>query len=477
MAVSEKWTTAELDPKKILLDVRNPRIEVEPSASQAEIRAKLLTLEDVLDLAKDIIRNGGLFHGERIISVVDGGKHVVLEGNRRVAACQMLLSPSLIPNEFIGRFPVAPASVKAALREIRADVAPNREAAEPILTKRHTERGAKPWSPVAKMRRAVRLLEQMSIDKVAEALGTTPGSIRRLVKPYRLLKYALDLDVWKDDERAVLENEKLVTNPYTRFFTLADTQRILQLSFDEEQNPVSQLPPEVFKEQMTSIARDFLLPDPAKGKPRCDTRTEPLAYFAKFLSTPAGKKAMAAAGNAGDQGTKRPPSKPATDAPGAGQKAGGAAQPKPPKASIFFENLECHVVDDNLIKLTNEIKTINHVKMPVSASLMTRAIFECVLVYKIKDAKKWGEVRKLAPQGRPGWDPGLGDLIKFASNFNNGVFSEKNICKALQSQQTQQAKNYLDAMTHLKYQGVDSTAIESIANHLRGVIKYILEGN
>ncbi|TLN00487.1 hypothetical protein FDZ73_19290 [bacterium] len=479
MVAIPAWTTQDLDPKKILLDIRNPRIEISEKATQEDIRSKLLKLEGVLDLAREIVKTGGLFHGERIITTVENGKQVVLEGNRRVAACQMLLSPSLIPEEYVGRFPAATSAVKSALRVINADVAPNREAAEPILTKRHTERGAKPWSPVAKMRRAVRLLEHRSIEQVAELLGTSTGAVRKLVKPYQLLKYALDLSVWTDDERATLENEKLKTNPYTRFFTLAETQRILQLSFGPNQNPVSKLPEQVFREQMTAIARDFLLPDPAKGRPRCDTRTDPLAYFADFLKTPAGKGAANAVDEAGlkpgntqqDKNTRT-----GKDTSSDASKPGGV-QPKFPRASVFFENLECHVVDDNLIKLTQEIKTINHVKMPIAASLMTRALFECALVYKIKQAKKWGEVIKLGPEKKVGWDPSLGDLIKFAKNFDNGVFAERNICKALGSHLTDQAKNYLDAMTHLKYQGADSTALASVANHLRGTIKYILEGN
>ncbi|WP_301759204.1 hypothetical protein [Burkholderia gladioli] len=477
MTVDPKWTTEDLDPRKVLLDVRNPRIEVSPNATQEEIRVKLLKLEEVLDLARDIVKAGGLFHGERIITVVENGKQVVLEGNRRVAACQMLLNPTLVPEDYAARFPEASTALKATLRNISADVAPSRQIAEPILTRRHTERNAKPWSPVAKMRRAVRLLERMSIEQVAELLGTTPGAVRKLIKPYRLLKYALDLDTWTDDERTVLEDEKLKTNPYTRFFTLADTQWILRLSFDKDQNPVSELPESVFRKQMIAIARDFLIPDPVRNRPKRDTRTQPLEYFANFLNTPAGKKAAKAAGDDGQGGKKQGPhQQPTPPAPSPSPKP-GQAQPKPPRASIFFENLECHVVDDNLLKLTQEIKTINHVKMTISASLMTRAIFECALVYKIKNSKKWGEILKLAPEGKSGWDPGLSDLIKFAGNFNNGVFSERNICKVLQSNHTQNAKNYLDAMTHLKYQGADPTTLASIANHLRGTIKYILEGN
>ncbi|MEX3853692.1 hypothetical protein AB3X94_06445 [Paraburkholderia sp. BR10923] len=486
MAAKSSWTTTELDPRAIQLDLLNPRIELNSNADQAEIRLKLLKLEDVLELARGIAKNGGLFPGERVITVEKDGKHIVLEGNRRIAACQMLLRPSWVPEEFADRFPVASAGVKAALRSISVDVAPTREAADPILQKRHTEQGAKPWSPVAKMRRAVRMLERASIEEVAQALGTTASAIRKLVKPYRLLQYALNLDVWTVDERAALENEKLVTNPYTRFFTLTDTQRILRLSFDAEQNPVSELPPDIFREQMTAIARDFLLPDPVRGRPRHDTRTQPLAYFARFLKTPEGKaaistpptpkgKAAPASAAPAAPTTSPPAAQPASQTPSSPSPAVGAARPKTPKASIFFENLECHVVDDNLIRLTQEIKRIDHTKLPIAASLMMRALFECALVYKIKQAKKWGELIKLAP--KPGWDPGLGDLINFAKNFGSGVFAENNICKVLGSHHTQQAKNYLDAMTHIKYQGIDVNALETYANHLRGTIKYILEGN
>jgi hypothetical protein len=485
MAAQKDWTTAELDPRKIQLDLLNPRIELSSNATQAEIRLKLLTLEEVLDLARGIAKNGGLFPGERVITVEEDGQDVVLEGNRRIAACQMLLKPSLIPAGFADRFPVATPSVKAALRSISVDVAPNRQAADPVLQKRHTEQGAKPWSPVAKMRRAVRMLERASIDDVAEALGTTVGVIRKLVKPYRLLQYALSLDGWTADEKAALENEKLVTTPYTRFFTLKDTLRILRLSFDADQNPVSELPPAVFRDQMTAIARDFLLPDPVKGRPRHDTRTEALAYFERFLKTPEGKAAVATpvapkgaaspATASSPHTTAAPTARPATPTTPTPSPATGAARPKTPKASVFFENLECHVVDDNLIKLTQEIKRIDHTKLPIAGSLMMRALFECALVYKIRQAKKWGELMKLA--SRPGRDPGLGDLINFAKNFGNGVFAENNICKVLQSHHTQQAKDYLDAMTHIKYQGIDVNALEAYANHLRGTIKYILEGN
>lgn len=484
-----QWKTQSFGPKKLQLDPQNPRIEVEKNATQEQIRLKLLELEDVLDLARGIERNKGLFYGERIIVVEEAGKAVVLEGNRRVAACQMLLSPALVPENFKSRFPQASAQTKAAIQSIPADVSPSRAVAEPILTKRHTEQSAKPWSPVAKMRRAVRLLDTHSVEEVAQLLGTSIGQVRKLIRPYRLLKLALGLTVWTPDERRVLEDEKLKTNPYTRLFTLAATKEALRAHFDDDQNIVSGLTPEKFRSELERIARDFLIPDPANGgKPKHDTRTDATEYFAELLAennaqgwtlsgAQGGTAGRTAGGSPGNRSTPQAPAAKTSVKP-QGTTPGTATQPQTPKASVFFENLQCHVQDDILIKLSGELKSVNHIKMPVAASLLLRATFECALVYRIRKAKKWGNVMAQQKQGKqPGRDPGLGDLITFASVHANGVFVEQNMCKTLASGTTKSAKNYLDSMTHMKFQEADPPTLASVANNIRAIIQYILNGN
>lgn len=484
-----QWKTQSFEPKKLQLDPQNPRIEVEKNATQEQVRLKLLELEDVLDLARGIERNNGLFYGERIIVVEEAGKTVVLEGNRRVAACQMLLSPALVPANFKSRFPQASAQTKAAIRSIPADVSPSRAVAEPILTKRHTEQSAKPWSPVAKMRRAVRLLDTHSVEEVAQLLGTSIGQVRKLIRPYRLLKLALELPVWTPDERRVLEDEKLKTNPYTRLFTLALTKEALRAHFDDNQNIVSGLAPEKFQNELERIARDFLIPDPASGgKPKYDTRTDPAKYFAELLAenkaqgwTLSGAHGSATVrANSGSEikHSAAPPAGVKTSTKPQSTPQGTATQPQTPKASVFFENLQCHVQDDILIKLSGELKNVNHIKMPVAASLLLRATFECALVYRIRRANKWGDVMAKQKHGKqPGRDPGLGDLITFASVHANGVFVEQNMCKTLASGTTKSAKQYLDSMTHMKFQEADPPTLASVANNIRAIIQYILNGN
>src|SRR5207248_2486234 len=96
--IAVKTTDVRLDPL-------NPRVDVPTHASQDVIRTALLQTEDVQQLAEGIVENGGMLPGERIIVLEEDGHHVVLEGNRRVCACQLLLDRSLIPAGSRSKFP------------------------------------------------------------------------------------------------------------------------------------------------------------------------------------------------------------------------------------------------------------------------------------------------------------------------------------------------------------------------------------
>lgn len=474
MAIGTGWQSLELDPRKILLDKKNPRIEVGPSATQAEIRQKLVETEDVIDLARRINNTGGLSPGERIITTIEDNKHVVLEGNRRVTACQFLLDRKLLPAELAERFPIATSTTKANIRRVFADVAPTRDAAEPILTRRHTERSAKPWTPAAKMRRAARLIEDgHSFEDAADLLGTSPARVRALIRPYKLLRYAINFGGWTEPEQRALENEKLITNPYTRLFTLRPTKLALRISFDDDQDIRSDLPPELFAQQMERIIRDFLIPDPETGRPKFDTRADVAEYFAEFVNSPEGKAAGAIdartytgkppAGRGGGKGDtgKGKPHNPKTP-----------KAPKTPKSSIFFEHLVCHVQDDNLLCIMREIKRIDTAKMTLAATLLTRALLESALSFKVRQNKKWNDLQK-----KSGHEPTLKDLIKYCANSGNGIFAENKICQILGSPTIAHAKDYLDSVVHMKYMQADEMTLLSTANNLRAIIQYILEGH
>ena len=109
--------SVNVDLFDLLLDADNPRFIVPPNASQQDIREYLLQYEEIEDLASGIVEHGGLMLGERVIACEEGGSYVVLEGNRRVCACQLLSNPSLLPGS-VASFPTATSGIMASIMTI-----------------------------------------------------------------------------------------------------------------------------------------------------------------------------------------------------------------------------------------------------------------------------------------------------------------------------------------------------------------------
>jgi len=480
----KKWGEAELNPLKIMLDAQNPRIEVAGDATQEEIRLKLLAHEDVVKLATGIVKFGGLMPGERIIVCKENRKHVVVEGNRRTCACQLLLKPELVPEKFKKKFPVASQELKDAISVIKADISPDRDTAEPTITKRHTEPGIDRWRTTAKMRRASKLLDAgYDLAQIAEKLGARQTVLRTSIREYRLLRYVLDFDhrAWTQSELERLTDQTLKTNPYTRFFTLSGVKEKLGLSYDEHDHVTSSLPTNVFEQYMQHIARCFFIPIPPSKKPWANTRSTADDVFANFKSKKNGQissggtpsaggsgAVQPAAGTGGGSATASPPTKPPVTAekrkPGAPQSA---------KASVFFEKLVCAVDDDRLIALTNEITKIMPADFPISSAMLLRALFESALTYQVNKAGKTKELNKK----NNGRDIGLQTLISFCANEQYKIFTYKRARDTLDAFEKTGMKDNLDFIVHGRWIEAEATLVETTARMLRPLITHIVGGH
>lgn len=89
-------TSKLLDPLKISLDMNNPRFSLFQFENEEDIIDYLVQYEDIKSLALQIINNGYISLGERIIvSEYKKDKvlrHTVLEGNRRIAALKIIFT-------------------------------------------------------------------------------------------------------------------------------------------------------------------------------------------------------------------------------------------------------------------------------------------------------------------------------------------------------------------------------------------------
>lgn len=132
--------------ESLQLDVENYRV-VDAVDSQQAVLNYLYEAEDVMDLARSILRRGYI-DNELPVVVVESGRHVVLEGNRRTSALLGLTSPERVP-AYEGALRTALRRAGAAAdvpTSIRVMEAPSRQQALELVASLHTSNAKKAWT-------------------------------------------------------------------------------------------------------------------------------------------------------------------------------------------------------------------------------------------------------------------------------------------------------------------------------------------
>jgi len=128
-----QWKDDIVDYSKLTLDLQNPRLpmHVTEHNDETQIRNYMLEKENIIRIARSISING--YHRSSISIVYkDGDRYVVLDGNRRLAASQLLANPQLVPTakEKKEIETLSKRMDRDALANIKVTVAPSRKAAE-----------------------------------------------------------------------------------------------------------------------------------------------------------------------------------------------------------------------------------------------------------------------------------------------------------------------------------------------------------
>ena len=135
--MARNYEYKEVNIADLILDDENPRfassVLVQDSAakvSQTAIINHLLKYADIIKLANRI-NNVQELHGSEVITCYKrNDDYVVLEGNRRICACKLLLNRSLIPDDYKSNFPFLKDETKDNIERILVIVYPNREAVQ-----------------------------------------------------------------------------------------------------------------------------------------------------------------------------------------------------------------------------------------------------------------------------------------------------------------------------------------------------------
>jgi len=243
--MADKFQTKKFRIRELLLDAKNPRFVDLADTSQSGIIAYLLKNEEVIELARSISAYGGLMPGEFPLVCIEDDNKIVVEGNRRLCALKVLLSPNLAPTEYRASVPVLAKNARTELNRIQVHVIGSREQAQIVLGTRHIT-GVKTWPSISKFIFFANHFESgKTIEQIELLTGVKRSQVTAALKKHYFLQYILSLDCWSEVEKQNLINytslHRIGVDRILRIFQTEGASK-LKLSYNTQFKPVSELP-------------------------------------------------------------------------------------------------------------------------------------------------------------------------------------------------------------------------------------------
>lgn len=200
------WKDDIVDVETLELDLQNPRLpkHIRDQNDITQIRNYLLDKEDVLRIARSIANNG--YHRSAVAIVCrENGKLVVLDGNRRLAACQLLLKPEMATNARDKKEleNLSNITSKQDFKSVKIAIAPSRKEAEKEIWDIHVNQLLKPWQVLQKLRMYRNLIDsgEYDINKASSEYGIPSAKFEQeLAKLFFYEQILEQLKTEKDEE-------------------------------------------------------------------------------------------------------------------------------------------------------------------------------------------------------------------------------------------------------------------------------------
>lgn len=191
-----------IDVSELAFDFKNPRLvefDITSQTTEPEIVTLLWEAMDVRELVMSIAASG-FFRHEPLIIAHEGGRNVVIEGNRRLAAVKALLEPDLV-SELNATIPDIAESARADLNMLPCLIS-TREEAWQYLGFKHVNGPAK-WSSYAKSHYIAEVHRNFGVPlaNVAQQIGDTHRTVQRLFRGLMVIEQAEHMGVFNRENR------------------------------------------------------------------------------------------------------------------------------------------------------------------------------------------------------------------------------------------------------------------------------------
>ena len=484
----EKWETKNLSPLRIQLDSENPRLPgLKDGANQAEVRSELFDTSKIREMIRSIAKSG-FFPDQRVVVVKkeNGRGYIVVEGNRRVCSCQVLLKPELAPGKHarvVKKWAVSADNYRDSFAKLPVVVAPSRLAAIRLMASRHlNDAPVISWSRYAQGRFAISALSQgQSMGEVIDETGLTESEVKKSIQEARLYELFFGLS-WTDEEKGIiLDNlDKFPIEVISRILRSTKThEKFGKVYFDDEGWPIFYWDKETLENTLKRFLYDShtaFVQDKSKiiNSRSLNKISDVEEYLDKLPDevkpTPTkdgvSAKNLVPDSSTSDLSSTRPQSmagKPTT-------KAKPVRRAK--KESALPSDMEVGIEHDKAKALVDELQTIIPESMPYATGLLLRALLEISLIAKLRSSQQWKHCVTKYQNGK-GDIPSLDNILKFSAT-NELVIEDPSLRRSL-SNQGVVPKILLNLVAHNDTHIFTETEAREVSNKMTPLLRYLLK--
>jgi len=195
--------------------------------------------------------------GEEPVVCKENESYVVLEGNRRMAALKILLSP----RKYLSS--IRATTIERAnfqIEKIDCHVAPTRIAANRLIYRRHNGIPVKRWDKINQDAYLNNLIsiEHLNIDEINKELGVPPSEIRKSLRRFNAHQLAIKLfHSYPYELQQIAQTDFPITN-LERFYDNEKGAKFIGISFTATGKVKRHIPQKDFNERFMFIVREIL---------------------------------------------------------------------------------------------------------------------------------------------------------------------------------------------------------------------------
>jgi hypothetical protein len=191
-----------MSPDALYLDDKNPRMAGASEGQSQDAIVEYLWREMAVAEIALSIRQNGFFQHEPLFAAREGGKLVVIEGNRRLAAVKLLCDVKLREKVKATDLPAISEALRSQLQSLPVVVC-ERESIWQYVGFKHIN-GPQVWESYSKAMYISWVHNDLnqSLESIASCIGDTHSTVARLYSAWQVLEQAEDEKVWHRNNRA-----------------------------------------------------------------------------------------------------------------------------------------------------------------------------------------------------------------------------------------------------------------------------------